>query len=221
LIKNALVLLGSPKGGNGSSANLGNYLGEKLRAGGVTVETVSACGAAGDRSALAAKFQNADLVVVSFPVYWDTLPSGLTEAFLALLDAGSKPDDRKRFLAAVCNCGFPDSSNCLGALKAVELFGRRMGMDFLGGVAIGMGGVLGQGKLEDIGLFRKNLPRLDKVAARLSKGEKLPADVIEALGRPIAPAFLYMMLGNMNFNKLAKKNGARKRMDARPYSATE
>jgi hypothetical protein len=221
MIKSALLLLGSPKGEKGSSASLGNYLGEKLRAGGVAVETAAAYRLAADRAALAAKFGNADLVLVSFPVYWDTLPSGLTEVFLALMEPGAKPDDRKRYLAAVCNCGFPDSSNCLGALRAVELFGQKMGMEFLGGVAIGMGGVLGQGKLEDIGLFRKNLPRLDRVAAHLAKGERVPPDVMEALGKPIAPAFLYMMLGNMNFNKIAKKNGARHRMDARPYAATK
>ena len=222
MIANALILLGSPKRMTGASANLGNYIGGRLKADGLAVETMAAYGIAEsteDLEHLMESLDRADLLLVSFPLYWDTLPSGLTEAFLKIIEMKERLGNKKRSLAAVCNCGFPESSNCHGALRSVELFGQRMGMEFLGGMAIGQGGVLGDGRLEDSSLFKKNLARLGIAAGHLSKGERVPEAVIEELGRPFIPRFLYTLIGNMNWNSMAKKNGVRGKMRARPYEA--
>ena len=218
MTKEALIILGSPHGLAGASANLGNRIAGRLKSAGFNVETVAVCKNP-DPETLVAALDRADIVVVSFPVNWDTLPAGLTEALLHMAGAKDRLAKKTRYLCAISNCGFPESGNCLAALRSVELFADRMGMERLGSMAIGQGGVLGEGKLED-GFFKKRLAHLDRAADCISRGEKIPAVVIEALGKPVVPVFLYNMVGNMNFNRMARRNGARRKMWARPYKGS-
>ncbi len=88
-----LLLTGSPKAANSTSASLGNYLIDKLTNKGLQTEKLHVC-----RSMLTENgkmrfleaVENADVIVLSFPVYIDSLPAGVVEAF-ELMAGNRKP----------------------------------------------------------------------------------------------------------------------------------
>ena len=68
--RRALVLLGSPKGSKGSSANIGNYLAERLKEKGMDVDVLEAYRSSRDEEGqkkLLASFDRADLTLICFP----------------------------------------------------------------------------------------------------------------------------------------------------------
>ena len=109
----ALLLVGSPKPGASSSASLGTYLLEQLEQLGLRTDTVNLTKALRSdeaTEALHAAVAAADLVVLSFPLYIDSLPAPVIRALelIAARRAGlpAAPGD-KPALVAICQCGFP------------------------------------------------------------------------------------------------------------------
>ena len=74
----ALLLIGSPKPGDSSSESLGGYLLEELEKRGVSTQTLKVARAVRTEEAteeLHAAVAAADLIVLSFPLYIDSLPA--------------------------------------------------------------------------------------------------------------------------------------------------
>jgi NAD(P)H-dependent FMN reductase len=81
--RTALLLVGSPKPGASSSGSLGAYLLEGLEKRGMTTQTLRVAKAVRSDEAvgqLRAAVAAADLVVLSFPLYVDSLPGPATRA---------------------------------------------------------------------------------------------------------------------------------------------
>ena len=86
---NALLLVGSPKPGPSSSAALGTYLLDELAGWGLSTETVVLTKALSPPQAtetMLAAVAAADLVVLSFPLYIDSLPAPLIRALELIAD---------------------------------------------------------------------------------------------------------------------------------------
>ena len=58
---------------------------------------------------------------------------------------------------------------------------------------------------------------LNLVAAAVDRGEPVPPEAADRMGRPLLPRWLYLALGNWNFKRQARKNGVIGRIHSRPY----
>jgi Flavodoxin-like fold len=221
----ALILNGSPRGEKATSHALGSLLADGLRFHGVDVDRAYALGALHDgarTSALLHAIDAADLVVLAFPVYVDSLPAPLTrvlELVAARTVHGPTATPRRRRLAVVVQCGFPEASQCDTALAICRHFAIAAGFDWAGGLASGEGGMLGGG-----------LDRVPpKAAARvrgalaisaeaLANGWQIPQAAADELRRPLLRPSLYVLAGNLGWRWDARRHRAKRPLGYRPYA---
>jgi len=239
----ALLLVGSPKPGGSSSASLGTYVQERLAARDVATETVvlaKAMKTAEGAQALLAAVARADLVVLSFPLYVDSLPAPVTRAFELIADSraadaqgsgtagvqspgaadaqvSGKPG-QPGFLA-ICQCGFPEVEHNRVALEICAHFARAAGFAWAGGLAMGGGGLIGGQPLGARGGLLRSVTRaLDLSAAELADGRPVPGEAVRLMGKAAFPAFAYRFVANRGWRADLKKRGAATPLDARPYA---
>jgi multimeric flavodoxin WrbA len=221
-IRKALFIVGSPRGQKSTSMALAKRLAGGLKTRGVEVETAllrDVVDSAEKTGALVEAAGRADLVVFSFPLYVDHLPAPLIRFLEILSDrpAGLRSEG-PGVLAAIVQCGFPETHQNKPALDIMRRFAAKSGFRWAGGLAMGMGGALGGNKLEKGGGMAKNAIRaLDLAAENLAKGRPIPAEAVRTMGRPLMPTWLYILAANLSFRMLARKHGAGKDLKAMPY----
>ena len=233
----ALLLVGSPKPGASSSASLGAYLQERLAAHGVATDTIVLAKALRTEEATAALLAAvgaADLVVLSFPLYVDSLPAPVTRALELIADSwapGAAPAPaagagaqvphapERPGLLAICQCGFPEAEHDLVALEICAHFARAAGFEWAGGLAMGGGGLIdGRPLGARGGLLRSVTRALDLSAAELAEGRPVPAEAVGLMSKPAFPAFAYRFVANRGWRAELKKRGAATPLDARPFA---
>jgi hypothetical protein len=223
----AFLLVGSPKGTKSSSRVLGTYLASKLAAGGMeTSEMIvgRALRSGEDLERMLAEADAADVLVVAFPLYVDSLPGPLTQALEAIADrrkvrGAERATEREPKLLAVVNCGFPETLQNEPAVAIMKKFAAEAGFHWAGGLALGMGGaVSGSGLEKRGGMVRNVVKALDLTAEALLKGADAPAEAVELMARPLIPKWLYFAMANMGWKQQARKHGVRRQMRARPYA---
>lgn len=220
-----LVLNGSPKKAGSNSAVFGDYLEKRLRDLGVAVETISLMDASRkpDRfEALAESLDAADGAALVFPLYADQLP-GHVLAVLEKIAARRQeiaPEKRQVF-AAVAQCGFPEAVNNVLALDMCRLFAREAGFAWLGGCAVGGGGMYEGKSLEKLGwLGRKARKALDAKAALLAAGQT-DASFWENTPVPCpVPNRLYLAVASWGWKRELSGKGGKIDGYARPYAST-
>jgi NAD(P)H-dependent FMN reductase len=224
----AVLLVGSPRGLQSVSRSLGQRLLDGLASRGLAVETHSiyaALDSPDKEEALISAAMSADLLVFSFPLYVDHLPAPVIQT-LDRLAAGRRelraaPQPR---LAALVQCGFPETLQNKPALDILRRFAELNGFEWAGGLALGMGGAAGGRPLPEkpSGLLRNVLLAFDQAAAALAAGGKIPEETIALLAKPMMPKTLYFLAANWGWRQQARKNGrkAGRRIDlrARPYA---
>lgn len=218
--RKVLVLYGSPKGERGASANIVGHVLEGIQQRGRVITSLSIYKSIDQQDAvdrLVRAFDDADDVVLTFPLYIDTLPAGVSEALTGLFQSKERISEKLRRFLAICNCGFPESHQCQFALRSCQLFAERMGMEFWGGVAIGQGGMLGGGTSQVGRVGKKQMDALRSIGSALADGTALPGDAVDLLARPNVPPRMFTFFGNRGWNAAAKKNGVRQNVKARPY----
>jgi multimeric flavodoxin WrbA len=223
-IKEALLLVGSPRGLKSSSFALGSYLTERLSNAGVRVRTVTAIAALrspeGMRE-LSVALGSADLVVVAFPLYIDSLPAPLTRVLEEAASGASRSRAQGARLAAIVNCGFPEAAHNRIALAICRNFARRAGFIWAGGLSMGAGeGMIHQQPLVESGGQTMPIRRaLDMTADALMSGKPVPRDAAAIMAKSIIPERLYLLIGKLGWMLRARKLGGLGRMRARPYEA--
>lgn len=154
----------------------------------------------------------ADALLVVFPLYVDGLPAPLV-GLLSLLEQAAKVSDSPRpVVYAVCNCGFYEAEHTALALRMVRAFAARAGMGYGYGVGIGCGGALGfteKGPAENVYAVLRGL-----AGAIGGPGVGERADVMIV---PKMPRFLYKAAGHLGWRQMAKQNGVRGQLFARPH----
>jgi hypothetical protein len=89
------------------------------------------------RTALALeKLEAADLVVLAFPLYVDSLPAPVIAALEKIAAQRLGRSTRQRF-TAIANCGFPEASHNAPALAICSEFARQSGFAWAGSLALG------------------------------------------------------------------------------------
>jgi NAD(P)H-dependent FMN reductase len=224
----ALLIIGSPKGKAGISYNLGRGLLDRLEAGGMeVVETTVAAAlrSSEERHRLYRAVDEADVIVVSFPLYVDQLPAPLIQTLELLADrklgaqgATPWPGPLAQRLVAVVQCGFPETHQARPAVAIMRQFARETGFQWAGALALGMGGAVGGRSLDKPGGMLGNVVRaLDMAATSLLAGGFVPAEAEALLAKPLMPKRLYHLAANWGFRSQIKRHGAGKRAYDRPY----
>lgn len=220
--RRAMLLIGSAKPrGSSTSEALGRELLTRLERAGVstTVHWVQrdAHSTAG-LAALTADVRAHDLLVISAPLYIDSLPSLVTRALEAVAaDRRALAEPPPLTVAAIINCGFPEARHGSVASAICALFAREAGARWAGALQLGGGGALDGRSLEGAGGLAQHLPAaMDAAAESLSTGRALPAASLAAFRRPLMPTALYIAAADAGWLWSAAHEGALTRLWRRP-----
>ncbi|MCK4972677.1 MAG: NAD(P)H-dependent oxidoreductase [Candidatus Heimdallarchaeota archaeon] len=219
---NVLLLVGSPKASSSSSAALGNYLTSRLEEFGLSIEKeyiYKLIRKKEGQKKLLSKVNNADLIILAFPLYVDCLPAGVTKALELIANhRKSLNNPKKPGFVVLINCGFPEAEQNNTAVAICKIFAREVGFVWKGALALGMGSGLGERSLEELGGMVRNVTKgFDLAAQALAEGREIPEEAIELVAKRLMPTTLYTKMGNLGWKKQAKKFGAHKKLKAKPY----
>lgn len=220
--RRALLLVGSPRGPKSTSESLGTYLLQRLQEQGMETETVRIYPALKSEDRLGGMFDaldRADLVILAFPLYVDSLPAAMTRVLE--LVAGRPRAARaigKQQLVAIVNNGFPEVSQNDTALTICRLFAREAGFEWAGGLALSAGPAIdGKPLAEAGGMVRNVTQALDLAASALAEGQAIPQEATDLMARSIMPPWMYVMTGNLGWRIQAREHKAWSKLRARPY----
>jgi multimeric flavodoxin WrbA len=160
---------------------------------------------------------DADTFVVVAPLYWDALPSLVTSVLERVARASSGEPGRKR-LCGIVNCGFPEPEHTRTAFRILRHFAERAGYSFVGGLALGGGGMMASGTLEEPhGPVVHVAEALDLTVHALACGQSLPETAIERMAFAPIPDAAYRLMGDLGWRWQAHTHGLEQReLVARP-----
>lgn len=221
--RRAFLLIGSAKRPAGTSESLGNYLLKKLSLRGFATETRlvhSALLTDQGVSTLLEATDRAELFVIVFPLYVDSLPAQLVRALELIAKHRARHNhSRTQRLVAIANCGLPEPQHNDSALAICRRFALETGFVWAGGLSLGGGAAIDGRPLAQVaGMARNVISALDLAAGNLSVGGVVSQEAIDAMKKPMVPRWGYTFLGGMGWNMQAKRNGVRRDISARPYS---
>jgi hypothetical protein len=211
MIQKALLLIGSPGNLRSNSNQIGQYLVRRFGDAGWDADTECICQVVRDEDKLRSvinKIDGSDLVILSFPLYVDSLPAPMIR-FLEILNDRRKGMQRMdQRMMAVCQSGFPESHHNDYALRVCSIFARDAGFRWVGGLSVGGGGAIGRRDLQEGGAMLRNLRRaLDLTGAALVEGRDVPSESKELTNKGIAPPWLYNWIVNRMWKRDAMNNG--------------
>lgn len=218
--KNALLLIGSPKVKNSTSESLGAYLLEGLYDGGYICENLHILSMINkNKEELLNKVNNADVIIISFPLYVDSLPSPLIRAFEFITDNRNiKEMNKKQNLIAIVNSGFPESFHSHIALKICENFANKNNFRWLGGFALGGGAAINGVPIKKLGGMTRNIVKaLDMAVESISNNETITPEAIELMSRKLIPINIYTYVASRGWKIQAKEFNVSRDLYARPY----
>jgi multimeric flavodoxin WrbA len=231
--RRALLIIGSPKTNAAStSSSLGSFLLDHFQKQGWETESLTLRASLHRREGqneLLSAVDRANLVLLVFPLYADTLPYLLTKA-LTVVSAHRREnrESSQQRLMAIVNSGFPETHQNAIALAICREFATQNGFTWAGGLAFGAGGMIGGRPLTDTkrpGPSLKNvIAALELTAASLAKGFPVPVEALKIVERKgIGSALfnrIYMWMGTKSFEKVAGQNGiSKEKLKAQPYAA--
>jgi NAD(P)H-dependent FMN reductase len=220
--RSALLLVGSPRGTGSVSAAIAAHLEGLLEGRGLTVSTEwvqRSLGEDPELRRLADALCRVDVVVLATPLYVDSLPAPVTRALEILARRPADGGSRPRFLAIV-NSGFPEAVHNNTALAICRVWARDAGLDWIGGLAVGGGGMLAGGPLAAQGGRARNARRALALSANaIARGEAVPTEALQLARTLGIPAWLYRFFADWGFLREASRRGTRRRLGARPYAA--
>ena len=154
------------------------------------------------------KIAECSVLAFAFPLYVDCLPSHLLRC-LRQLDTHlqNKEEKTKPRVCAIVNNGFYDSNQNIPAIKVIRNWSRRVEADFIGGTAVGAGGMVAgvyagagpNGPLKSIDNQMKHMA--ERICDEADYNEKIETVL------PGFPKFMYKMAAEMGWRDSAKKNG--------------
>ena len=219
---NAVLLIGSPRLKKSASFTLGKYLLDRLAVRDVTGETrFVQRDVRSDETleALTAAVAQAGLVILSTPLYVDSLPAPATRTLEVLaqrLDKRERPA-RQQFVAII-NCGFPEAAHNDVALAICEQFARAAGFAWAGGLALGAGeAVKGRPLTESAGMARNVIAALDQAAEALAQGETIPHAAQALMRKPLIPPWMYRTMGQLGWIIQSRQYGQLGKLRQRPW----
>jgi hypothetical protein len=221
--KNALLLVASPRGAASTSFSLGSHLLAQLQKQGVSTDTVLVYKTIDDPlklTALLTAVEAGDLIILAFPLYVDHLPAPLIRLLQWFAEQRrGRSAATSQTLAAIINCGFPETAQCRLAAETVRHFAAQAGFHFLGSLAAGMGGAIGNRELTKAGgIVRHQVRALNQAAPFLAAGAEIPARVIELMGKAMMPRWFYNLVADWGWKRAARKFKVSTCLNDKPYN---
>lgn len=223
-IQRALLLVGSPRTHKSTSYSLGGYLIDQLGKNNIQTETVfihTTTHSAERTKAMLNGLDAADLVLLAFPLYVDSLPAPVmnTLEIIAAHRANRSESKPHQLFAAVSNCGFPEPDHTVTALAICENFARLTHFEWAGSLALGAGeGMVHGTPLNELdGRVIPLKKALDLAAQSLAQGMAIPSQAQALISKPFIPSWLYRALGVYGWQQQAKPYSADKSLKRQPY----
>ena len=218
----AVLLVGSPRGQSSTSNSLGTYLLEKLEQKGVSSEKVylNQCLDSEEKQAVMLRLvDSSDLIILAFPLYVDSLHSQVIKTLeLNAKHKKGKLNLGKKKFVAIANSGFPEANHSNIAINVCRLFAKQVGYSWVGGLAMGGGGMISGRPLDELGGMVRNQKKALEIAAEaLSKGEAIPEKAVALISKIGIPKWLYLWMGNRGWKQEAKQQIAAKEMYNKPF----
>ena len=189
-ISKVLLLVGSPKGENSVSNNIASYILEKFNENGVKAEKIFIVKEVRNDEALnelVLQAIDAEILILVSPLYVDSIPAinikVLEEFYKVKNDSFSK---KQRFMT-IFNCGFPEPHHNDLAMDMCKKFASDTGLEWIGGVTIGMGPSLEGKSLESFRMAKNLCTGLDMAVDAILKGETVPQEAIVIASKPLMP----------------------------------
>ncbi|MFX1304692.1 MAG: NAD(P)H-dependent oxidoreductase [Promethearchaeota archaeon] len=221
--KKALLLIGSPRGEKSTSASLGNYLLSKLEDLGMKIEKGFIHRLVNREEKIQNLFEmidRADLIVLTFPLYVDSLPAPVIKTMELIKEERERlePKKSKNFIA-ISNNGFPEGHQNVTALKICRIFAEDCGFIWKGGLALGQGGSIAGIPLQERGGMVRNVVKgLDITAQAIIDGKEIPQEAIDLFSKKFIPNTLYNIVVNLGWRRQASRYGTKKNIRDKLYS---
>jgi hypothetical protein len=218
--QNLVLLNGSPKGRGGTSGSIGDYILSKMTQEGISKETIHVGKSIRNEekwNKVVESVKNADTIILSFPLYWDSLPSQLIKAFENLYSRKDELDRSPNFYVVVNN-GFPEPWHNEIAIEICKNFSKKMNFKWQGALNIGGGAAIAGRALEETGgMTFKLRETLEMASKAIEQSEPIPSKVKNRLSKPLYPPFFNLVFGGIGWRKQAKKKGVKTSLKAKPY----
>jgi len=228
-IRSALLLVGSPRTKQSTSHSLGGHFFDQLSAHNIQTKTIyihTSIRSPERMKTLLEAVDAADLILLAFPLYVDSLPAPTIEA-LERISAHRRShtgtnshQTHRQLFAAISNCGFPEAHQNATALAICANFAWQAGLNWAGSLALGAGeGMIHGTPLNELDgrviLLRK---ALDLAANALAQGMAIPQEAQELLAKPFVPSWMYRWMGIYGWRQQAKQYGMERSLKRQPYT---
>lgn len=169
-----------------------------------------------------ATIAQADVMIISFPLYYFCLPGMLTRFLVDYQNYCTARGKVKKHVKiyAIVNCGFPEPEINLEAVRVIKSFSRHLNAEFRFGVLIGGGPMMVAAK--EAPFMKKSIQKLNSaftsIAADIQDENSTTIDSIcigtkFPFSRP-----LYYFMGGRGWITMARKNGLKKKdLFRKPY----
>jgi len=234
--RKALLIVGSPKTKSPSTSGvLGRYLLGRLKAHGWETESLTLRASlrlGPGQKELLSWTDRADLLLLAFPLYVDSLPFLVTKALEVIAShRQALPDRRPQRLVAIVNNGFPEAAQNALALAICRRFADQSGIAWAGGLAMGAGEALSSG--QSLTAPRGSAPpvghvinALDMAGAALASGQSVPGEAARLIAKSPIPLlhssvwrWLFVKMGNRYWRVRAAGFGVSKKdLLAQPFA---
>ncbi|XOF34021.1 MAG: flavodoxin family protein [Candidatus Electrothrix sp. YB6] len=238
--RRALLITGSPKSNSSSTSSiLGEFLLKELNRRGIIVDSLTLkkdlLHNEGQRN-LNAAVEKADMILIAFPLYFDTLPFLVTKALEVIASHRENiTGEKDKFFLALLNNGLTESYQNAVALAICRNFAVECNMVWAGGLAIGIGEGLINGRsltgFRGFGGFKRPplfyvTRSLKLTAAALAAGQPVPEKAMHLMARQPVPfissdrwrSFVIKKVKKI-LKKEAEKNGLNiQEMFKKPYA---
>jgi hypothetical protein len=217
-----LLLVGSAKAPRSTSESLGDNLMARLAEKGCDTDSLSIHRSHRSQESLQELLDavdRCDLLVLSFPLFIDSLPAQLTRTLelIATRRADDGHHGRQRLVAMVNN-GFPEASQNEIALRICRRFASEAGFEWAGGLALGGGEAINGRPLTEVkGMARNVIASLDLVADALAAGKPVPEKAVRLMAKPLIWSRIYTWIGARGWRRRAAQHDMEHRLFDRPY----
>jgi len=167
------------------------------------------------------KFQNADNILVAFPLYVDAMPGVVKEFFEALQDIKFYNENQR--IGFLIHCGFPETAHLRPVQRYLKKLSRRLGIPYLGTIA--KGGTEGL-RVSPERVNKKLFTNMIKLGKSFAETREFDSQLLKSIAGnekfPTAMIPLLRMLNktglfNIFWNKQLRKNKAFNRRFDAPY----
>ena len=212
--KRGLVLIGSPKGLEGSnSVRHAQALTETFDAEGWSLEWLHLHHAVESEEAiddLLAKVDRADQILFVAPLYVDSLPAPAIRAFERIAAQRSRRSGNSKAprFSVLLHCGFIEPKHNATAVEICRLFSEAAALEWFGELTLGGGGIPS----------RRVRRAVAEAGTALAKGFPIPPEAQKWAKRPVMPRLAFILGGNLMWRRVAKRFGITKvDLLAQPY----